>query len=59
MRVEQRLELLARFGADALQPLAAGADDHALVCVALDHDGGGDAAQPALFLVRSITTVEA
>ena len=50
-RVEQPLELLARFGADPLQPFAAAADDHPLVGVALDDDGRGDAAEMALLLV--------
>src|SRR5204863_2369532 len=50
-RVEQALELLARLGADPLQSLAAGADDHSLVGVPLDDDRCGDAAQVALLLV--------
>mmetsp|Transcript_4852 Transcript_4852/g.17270 ORF Transcript_4852/g.17270 Transcript_4852/m.17270 type:complete len:437 (+) Transcript_4852:2993-4303(+) len=44
------LQLLARLGANALQTLAALADDHALVGIALDDDAGADAAQFALVL---------
>ena len=51
LRVEQVLELVARLGADPLQPLAAAADDHRLVRVALDDDRRGDAAQPPFLLV--------
>ena len=42
---------MTRFGADAFELFALLANDHALVAVALDHDGGGHAAQIALFLV--------
>src|SRR5574343_566662 len=38
--VHQVLQLLACLGADALEALAALADDHALVGIALDDDGG-------------------
>ena len=38
------LQLLPRLGADALEALAALANDHALVRLALDHDAGADAA---------------
>src|SRR5690606_15248268 len=48
--VEELLELHARLGRDALELLAALADDHALVAVAVDDDGGEDAAQPPLGL---------
>ena len=42
---------MPRLAADAFKPLTALADDHALVRLALDHDGGADAAEVALFLV--------
>ena len=45
--LHQALEFLAGFAADALEALAAAADDHALVGVTLDHDGGADAAHLA------------
>ena len=51
LRVEQVLELMARLGADPLQPLPAAADDHRLVRIALHDDGRGDPAQRALLLV--------
>ena len=50
LALHQRLELLAGLGTDALEPLAAVADHHALVGVALDDDARADAAQLALFL---------
>ena len=49
-RAQQLFQLLSGLGTDALQALAAAADDHALVGLALDHDAGGDAPQVALFL---------
>ena len=42
---------MTRFGAYAFELFALLANDHALVAVALNHDGGGHAAQIALFLV--------
>lgn len=39
--------LLAGFGGDTLEALAALADHHGLVAVALDHDGGGNAHEAA------------
>jgi hypothetical protein len=59
----QLFQLLARFGADALEALALVANHHGLVVVALDHDGGGNAHQALVRLAGSssnlsMTTVE-
>src|SRR6218665_24444 len=53
--VELFFQFLARLGADALEALAFVADDHHLVAVALDHDGGGDLHQ-ALVLPTELLT---
>src|SRR5687768_8798481 len=46
LRVQQTLQLEARFGTDALQVLAALADHDAFVRIALNDDGGGDVHAP-------------